>query len=244
MTERIKKNIEEIVAEYYKHFLDKKNNNFVVKESIPVVWFGNIEEYFKSEKKIITVSLNPSKVEFEEERFGNALNNPSVDELYKAYNNYFNDNPYQKWFRNYEKILNIFKASYGGKMNAHNTSFDNYSIHIDIGSPIATDPTWGRLDRNIKRLIACPDLFNSFLSTLKPDIILISISKKEFLAKFNLTDNDFINNYLYEGKRGIYISAYKKENTDIILGRNFGGTPFGGMSDGWKKDNIPKLLEK
>jgi hypothetical protein len=36
----------------------------IVPNSIPIVWFGNVERYFKSELKIITVSLNPSDIEF------------------------------------------------------------------------------------------------------------------------------------------------------------------------------------
>jgi hypothetical protein len=45
----------------YRRFED---NGVVVKPSLPILFFGNSDEYFASPIKIITVGLNPSRVEF------------------------------------------------------------------------------------------------------------------------------------------------------------------------------------
>lgn len=49
-----------ILQQYYSDFLCKKNLPFVVKNSVPVAWFGDCEKYFTSEKRVVTVGLNPS----------------------------------------------------------------------------------------------------------------------------------------------------------------------------------------
>ena len=40
------------------------NQNFIVKPSLPILYFGDLNEYFNSEIKIVTVALNPSDMEF------------------------------------------------------------------------------------------------------------------------------------------------------------------------------------
>ncbi len=48
--------IEECWRIYKKH----KEEDFIVKPSIPILFFGDSEKYFESELKVITVGLNPS----------------------------------------------------------------------------------------------------------------------------------------------------------------------------------------
>ena len=47
-----------------KHFNEVKENEWVVKPSIPILYFGDLNHYFNSKLKIITVALNPSNKEF------------------------------------------------------------------------------------------------------------------------------------------------------------------------------------
>src|SRR5271169_6315979 len=55
------------VWEVYRHFEDQP---FLVKPSIPILFFGDSDQYFSSELKVITLGLNPSRIEFpEEDRF-------------------------------------------------------------------------------------------------------------------------------------------------------------------------------
>jgi hypothetical protein len=90
-----------------------------VPNSIPILHFGDVEAYAKSEPKIITVGLNPSLAEFSEneDRFGHEVRqslNPAT--LRQALSNYFRINPYRRWFnRSYETFLQHFGASFYGK---------------------------------------------------------------------------------------------------------------------------------
>ena len=53
-----------------KDSLNNYNNycelNFVIKPSLPILYFGNVKDYFKSDFKVITAALNPSDAEFKE----------------------------------------------------------------------------------------------------------------------------------------------------------------------------------
>ena len=41
-----------------------KDLDFVIKPSLPVLYFGDIKSYLKSEYKVVTAALNPSDIEF------------------------------------------------------------------------------------------------------------------------------------------------------------------------------------
>lgn len=164
-------------------FNDFKKLNFghsIVPNSIPIVWFGNVEEYLKSELKIITVSLNPSDIEFKINKSSQPTTNlrfpdynGSIESLYTAYNNYFLKNPYNSWFKaSFGAVLASFDASYYD--NAHNTA-----LHTDIGCSYATSPTWTGLtnsDKNVLEHIGAKSWHN-LVKILEPDVILFSASK-------------------------------------------------------------------
>lgn len=208
--------LKEIVDLYYKDFLNKTELPFVVKNSIPIVWFGDIDKYFNSSNRIVTVSINPSLAEFSEKRFN--TNATGYEELKNTLSNYFRFNPYAKWFRQYEKILNALNSSYYGKSL-------NTSIHIDVYSAIATDPTWGQLTPTQKEQIKNIELFNKLLEFLNPDIILFSANKQVFnevFCDYKLQQENKVG-------RGGFVNLYQNAEKKLISGRNFHGTPFGGM---------------
>ncbi len=83
-----------------------KNEEFVLAPSIPILYFGDGEGYFESKTKVITVGLNPSRIEFLENdrysRFAKAqgiypqiLNGDYYQEYLEALNGYFSNNPYR-----------------------------------------------------------------------------------------------------------------------------------------------------
>jgi hypothetical protein len=163
-------------------FNDFKKLNFrhnLVPNSVPIVWFGNAEKYFKSELKIITVSLNPSDIEFKINKTSLPTTNlrfpdynGSIASLYTAYNNYFLTNPYNSWFKaSFGSVLTSFGASHYD--NALNTA-----LHTDIGCSYATSPTWTGLtntEKNILELIGAKS-WHSLVQILEPDVILFSAS--------------------------------------------------------------------
>lgn len=154
---------------------------------MPILYFGNLDEFSHSSLRIITVGYNPSKSEFPEpaetSRFPrNLRRGDSIQTYTNALNGYFEKNPYEDWFYHYEKLLSGLGATYGGKMQSAAmgvAAAPNYVIHTDLCSPLATDPTWGSLPAKARRDLQerGPNIWRSLVADcLKPNIILVSIS--------------------------------------------------------------------
>lgn len=180
----------------YESFIVAQNNSelrpYLIKGTLPILYFGDIEAYFKSQYKIITAAINPSDNEFHNEttkeffykRFPqfegivkeNALNNENILQYLSALNSYFKTgNDYKKWFKTTPRnnLFAPFSASYYD--NA-----PNRVIHTDTLSPFATFPTWGDIAKKTQRRfsdIGIP-LWNELVEILEPDIIFMSLNKK------------------------------------------------------------------
>ena len=79
--------------------------------------------------------------------------------------------PYRRWFSAYEPFLNGTEASYySGQPST--------ALHTDICSPVATDPTWRRLDPNHRRALERDGvpLWHDLLNALKPQVVVISVA--------------------------------------------------------------------
>lgn len=252
---------------YWKDFVEKKDESFVVKPSIPIIWFGDMKAYRKSKRKIVTVAINPSKVEFKEKpkskqytfcRFQNGEKLCQKDELtaddkellYASLNSYFKDNPYKRWFDAFEKPLNCLDATYySGK------EYESTAIHIDIKSAIASDPTWGSLRKKEKAKLENDSLFQELLEYLKPNIILYSKDMNTFKKIFDRDIKEDANDYFKDEKKKkgekeqtIYIATHhvtiRDENILIIAGRNMRGTPFGGFTPGFIEEKFGEIKSK
>lgn len=214
--ERIDENLNEIMKKYIEDYLEKKKDKdietFIVKKSIPIIWFGNIDKYMSSKRKIVTVALNPSKEEFSETRFNiidfkTCITESNILALKETLCQYFILNPYKSWFSNPESALNALGATYYEKED-----FEYTAIHIDFCTAIATDPTWGGLAifPGVQNKLESFKLFNELLDYLAPDIILFSANKTYFNMAFG--------SYTLEGER------YEKEgNTSSFYVRKFNG---------------------
>ncbi len=237
-------NLSNILKRYIADFNQKKHLSFVVKESIPIVWFGDIDAYFNSKLKVVTIGLNPSEQEFMyKDNFNNMISLPkngkrfdiidftklSVDEqiekLKATLNNYFKKRPY-KWFDKYNKLLTVKNCSYY-------PGIKNTAIHIDLFSAIATTPTWGKLNNKQKFQIENKKLFLDLLEILNPDFALCSVNNDTFLQVFS--NYNKINQQKFAGNN--YIRVYKKNGADRIIlnGTNMQGTPWGGIQEGFSK---------
>lgn len=123
-------------------------NGCVVPGSTPVVAFGDA-----SFAKAATLGLNPSKVEFLHkgelltdhsrrlatlESIGcNSLSNATSEQLaqiLRGCNEYFQRNPYRRWFDQLDRVLQACGYSY----------YDGSACHLDLVQ-WATDPTWASL---------------------------------------------------------------------------------------------------
>jgi len=123
----------------------------VVNYSTPVVAFGNARTVH-----LATLGINPSTREFVDPVSGDLLRNAKqrlenlkslgasdcvslsdemLEKVVFACDNYFNANPYTKWFRRLDKII---------KFGSETSYFDQTACHLDL-SQWATSLVWGNL---------------------------------------------------------------------------------------------------
>lgn len=149
---------------------------WLVKPSAPVLYFGDSDAYGRSDVRIATVALNPSRVEFPAgapfSRFPGA-EIPTQEPYLKSLNAYFDVSPYKNWFDFFDQALRGMQASYW-KNNL------NVALHTDIASILATDPTWSKLHKEEKERLASAGipLWHALMATLEPDILLWSTAKE------------------------------------------------------------------
>ncbi len=202
---------------------DSELRPYLIKGTLPILYFGDIEAYFTSQYKIITAAINPSCGEFyydesngqisynrfpQFERIAkaNALNNDNVLQYLSALNGYFKTgNDYKKWFKTPERD-NLF-APFGA---SYYDNAPNRAIHTDTLSPFATFPTWSKFTPQSQREriqrrfsdIGIP-LWNELVEILEPDIIFMSL-KKDYISHidFYQTFRDYIT---YHDKKSLKI---------------------------------------
>jgi hypothetical protein len=123
----------------------------VVPHSTPVISFGN-----PATAQVATLGLNPSKHEFldssggllqgEQQRFATLkslrrkhladADHETLREVVEACHDYFSGNPYERWFRPLDQIVQAAGASF----------FTGTACHLDLVQ-WATDPVWGQLPK-------------------------------------------------------------------------------------------------
>lgn len=156
-----------------------------MRPSLPILWFGDSAAFLNSPVRIVTVGLNPSRVEFpDSDRF---LRFPAVREVtprpetevqriayVRALDSYFGAAPYRRWFdQGFERVLNGLSASYyEGQPNS--------ALHTDLFSPLATDPTWSRLANEDRERLARGGLplWHKLIRVLEPHVIIVSIARR------------------------------------------------------------------
>lgn len=179
-----------------KHYKNVKHLSYVVNPALPILFFGDIKSYFKQDFKIVTAALNPSDKEFLNEkgeysyhRFPKYSNN--ILNLETSLSDYFDINPYTKWFGKKEDASTGLKAVLNGmdycfyKRNGYRTA-----LHTDFCSPIATNPTWSDLENSKKDLLFKEGyrLWSNLIKELRPDLIIMSLKK----AYLNLLDAEYL----------------------------------------------------
>jgi hypothetical protein len=250
----IKNQLIELMIRSFKHYNDFKKYEWIVKPAIPILFFGNVTEYLKSDIKMITVALNPSDKEFDERRFcfkSNKLNENDALKTLVTLSNYFEYNPYNNWFdKHTERILNELATSYYS-----NKKFKNIALNTDLCTPLATRPTWSKLKIKLKYEKETLNLLMKegfqiwldLMKILKPSIILISVAKS-YLTSNNFIEvsklkvnpnnintfgyNDTLEEFKKEKKslatKDIYFYQHSEiHDCKIYQGRNNTGTPFG-----------------
>ncbi|MGX2982042.1 hypothetical protein [Helicobacter sp. 23-1045] len=178
-------------------FLEAQNDielrPYLIKDSLPILYFGDIEAYFKSKYKVITAAINPSSAEFFYDdsakmisfaRFPQlaridkeqVLSDKSALQYLSALNGYFQTgNDYRQWF-NRTPRNNLF-APFGA---SYYDNAPNRAIHTDTLSPFATFPKWSDISPRIQRRFSEVGiaLWHELIAILEPDIIFMSLNKK------------------------------------------------------------------
>ena len=166
-----------------------RDEKFVVRPSIPILYFGNFPGYSRSEKKVITVGLNPSFREFQklgdptsdvEFRFREAsellkqsiMEEGFCEKYLRILDHYFEENPFRRWFNSLAPLLRGLGCGFRADAGS-----EGCVLHTDLCSPLATNPTWSRLgDLDRHRLLETGmDLWTKFVSTLRLEIRLLPI---------------------------------------------------------------------
>lgn len=227
---KIKQQLLNLISNEFNNFNKLNFGNNIVPNSIPIVWFGNAEKYYKSALKIITVSINPSDIEFKTDKSGTPSTKGrfpdfkgTIESLYTAYNNYFLKHPYNAWFKaSFRTVLESFNAS-------HYDKAINTALHTDIGCSFATSPTWSGLKNDQKSILETigAKSWHSLVEILEPDVILFSASpnfeKKIIFPQIGNWETIKVNS-----KSPLLIGKFKVSNTKdaVVLFQVQGRKPF------------------
>lgn len=175
-----RENLNEVVEKAWNTFKRAGALSSRVFPAVPILFFGDLQAYYASETRVLTVGLNPSLKEFPKDspfqRFPLAENitADAPDVYLDALSAYFRANscPYHDWFKSYEPFLKEMEASYyGGQPST--------ALHTDICSPVATDPTWHDLHQDMQKALEQDGvlLWHDLLKALKPKVVVISVAK-------------------------------------------------------------------
>jgi len=147
--------------------------------AVPILFFGDLDAYWASPLRILTVGLNPSLKEFPRAmprvRFPRAkgVTARDSDRYLDALSAYFRTHPYQRWFNSFEPLLQGAGSSYYGGQPSR-------ALHTDICSPVATDPTWGDLDPVVQTVLEADGgpLWHELVMALKPQVVVLSAAEE------------------------------------------------------------------
>ncbi len=175
-----------LINQTLSYFSTHSQNSFVVNPSLPILYFGDLDEYLTSPLKVVTVGKNPSDNEFRIKRtdpysFCRFKRwKPHRANLIDTLNPYFREAPLS-WFSCYEPVLNGMGCSY------YSDKVNNRALHTDICSPIATNPTWSELNpsQQASLYLTGNKIWYQLIEELQPDILLVSVPRGLFLKHFD-----------------------------------------------------------
>ena len=198
---------DKLLERTFSYFDKHYNDDYVVKPSLPILYFGDLVAYEKSPLRVVTVGKNPSDNEFRNSKSDNFSFlrfknwNPNQKNLQETLNRYFFDAPLRQWFSSFEPILNGMNCSYYENQI-------NRAIHTDICSPLVTFPTWSNLGENKERLFNEGFLiWKDLIEEIQPDIMLISVPRELYNKTTDGVDEDLIS--FNTKKDGSYRLPYK-----------------------------------
>ncbi len=187
----VNEELEHLVKEAWQQHQQFQSSGFLVESSQPILFFGDLSAYGRSEPRVITVGLNPSVKEFIEdkkpvERFPSRDHNWSVSTVnptvyIQCLSEYFSDskNPYRKWFKHFKLTLKEMDTSFYGPQPNKEFPIDpppNTALHTDLISTLATKH---KLNDLLEKALADKGapLWRCLIRYLRPHIILAIVGK-------------------------------------------------------------------
>lgn len=119
----------------------------------------------------------------------------------------------------------MLNTTYCGKK----ADFANRAIHIDLMTPIATEPTWGDKKLNREPYLKTSHYFEDLIAIFDPQIILVSVGQKHIRQRL---DDKFNEGKTYVVPRNL------KDGRLMIAGRNMNGDPFSGMTYAYVRERM------
>lgn len=151
----------------------------VTTDSRPIAWFGDSRRYATSPVKVVTAGLNPSQIEFPvsapESRFPAGAGEVGASASYQqSLDDYFHVDPYWAWFNTFRCVLAGVGAGFAPGAGL------STALHTDLGSPVATSPTWSKLGPSPRKGLAERGigLWHELITELQPHVVLLSVAKK------------------------------------------------------------------
>jgi hypothetical protein len=173
------------------HYRMFETERWIVPNSLPVLYFGDLARFRASGFRVVTVGLNPSNAEFETDRFGlTTLGSLTPHTLELSLSAYFHREPYTRWFdRAFETLLQPLGASFYGHQRHEPTpswwtAQPNTALHTDLGTPLATNPTWSHLPEAVRQRLQATGLplWRDLIQELEPHLVLISVAERHLAA--------------------------------------------------------------
>ena len=107
-----------LVDEAWRQHTVASGESWLVEPSAPILFFGDLTAFQTSEIRVVTVALNPSRLEFPPGdpflRFPGISTRGEVDSYIGALGGYFHREPYRSWFGFYDEALQGVGVSYYG----------------------------------------------------------------------------------------------------------------------------------
>jgi len=174
---------QELLDDAWGHFLAKRHDAGVMERAIPVPYVGNVDAYSASETRILTTGLNFARAEFPGTdplaKFPSARGLEGMDDArrrrahHDALTTYFAREP-SSWFDEYRAFINALDADYVPGRARHT------ALHVDVCSPLATDPDWGGLMKHDPALASSlmehgHEAFMEKLERFEPHVVIFGI---------------------------------------------------------------------
>lgn len=217
-----------------KRSLESTYPDVVVGPAVPVLYFGDQSAYTRSRTRVITVGLNPSQAEFPAaarfSRFPSADNVGPEERYLNSLDRYFAVDPLWRWFNTYRGLLEGLESSFETSTNT--------ALHTDLGSPVATSPTWSRLSPSMRREIATTGLplWADLVRHLLPHVILVSVARQWLdLIRFPVTEDLGVVETLTARRKRPYPFRARRvrvtpEHDALLISGPGSTTPFGNVS--------------